>query len=309
MDWITPRPGLNADDPENSVVHLLNWFYENFEDPAEAMPVGNEDLRRVGMSRGPYSPSFVFTRYFDSSAFEDLIHQAISRIARRGEVDWMPHTDRIQQEIRRWQKEQEEYERMLREKDQRDTEDEARGTLSSFEDIGAILRRAKVMEQITRPSSDKLQQRVAGAEQRLHELHSEMSRKISNLEDVLARIPATPVGLGHNSPPSAMDTDSLNDELRELIRYNTEILKSLGPKPLDKVVTAVHAVDRLKAARGAVTSYIAKQADAFATEASKAAGKAAGVAVVGSSLLMLLQQSLTSLLETARDWIVVLVGG
>lgn len=109
------------------------------------------------------------------------------------------------------------------------------------------------------------------------ETHRALLDRIAALEARLAAMDAAkPAPLGHNNPPEPIDEEA------EAIRAGLEALKAQPVAPADPSPT-VSAVNRLRAALGRLTGYVGRQLDHFISEASKTAGKAAGVALVAGA--------------------------
>lgn len=84
--------GLNSDE---RVEVMAEWFFENFDDPAQETPYEGEYIYIWG---GPYDAREQLGDAFASEATEDELEAAIDEVQSDGIYDWAPHGHRIQPE-------------------------------------------------------------------------------------------------------------------------------------------------------------------------------------------------------------------
>jgi hypothetical protein len=120
--------------------------------------------------------------------------------------------------------------------------------------------------------------RIAAVERQ----HEEMLKRITAIEDTIAKLKPTPPGIGHNQPPPLSGIE-IEEIWRDIIEVKTKPAVPKEP-PDDALATA----SRLTASGERVLGYCAKQADNFATEMVKSAGKAVPIwALFGNQLIAL----------------------
>ncbi len=135
-------------------------------------------------------------------------------------------------------------------------------------------------------------------------LHARMLEEISTVEGDLTAL-ETP-GIGHNHPPEAIAQLPFTPEEREDLIKALQILKGQPTEPPEAEWPVLRDAEaRVQSVAAKIGAYIAKQADTFVTEATKAAGKAAGVALVGGVGWWLsgLHIHLQELLHTLGNWL------
>lgn len=69
---------------------MIQWFNENFEDPAERMPYESREGGYQWIWGGPYNARDELESKFGGLAPDALIEEAIQEIERHGIVDWAP---------------------------------------------------------------------------------------------------------------------------------------------------------------------------------------------------------------------------
>jgi hypothetical protein len=107
-------------------------------------------------------------------------------------------------------------------------------------------------------------------------LHAEMLRRISSLEEVMARLLGVSSGIGHNHPPEPIKAFPVTVADQIEITAAIEVLKAQPLKPRDDGKSATEAAETLKSKGQKIGEWLAKQADTFVSEAVKEAGKEFG---------------------------------
>lgn len=69
---------------------MVEWFFDNFEDPAEKTPHASSDGGYQYIWGGPYDASDELYSHFSDVATEDLIKAAVDEVQNDGLFDWAP---------------------------------------------------------------------------------------------------------------------------------------------------------------------------------------------------------------------------
>jgi hypothetical protein len=107
-------------------------------------------------------------------------------------------------------------------------------------------------------------------------LHAEMLQRIASLEEALAQLPGGLSGIGHNRPPEPIEVFPLTVVDQRELATAIEVLKAQPVEPKDDGRAATEAAGTLQAKAQKIRKWLAKQADAFISEAVKEAGKEFG---------------------------------
>jgi hypothetical protein len=107
------------------------------------------------------------------------------------------------------------------------------------------------------------------------QLHQAVKQRISDLEDLLDKVPRPPSGIGHNHPPEPMDIEPLDGSDREEIRDALTVLKSQPAEPTNPAPAAA-ALLTFETKRAKLGKWLAQQGQLFTREAVKEAGKQFG---------------------------------
>jgi hypothetical protein len=136
-------------------------------------------------------------------------------------------------------------------------------------------------------------------------LHAEMIKQIEALERAMADLREHQQhGIGHNNPPEPIElTPPLSTKELDEIRVAMAVLKKQPPAPITPSTEATAAVSRLTKFARATVTYVGKQADIFATEVAKEAGKEAGKRIVQSPLWLPIIHQLPALADIAHQWL------
>lgn len=90
---LSETPSLAELDSDERVEEMVNWFFENFEDPAHETPYDGREGGYQYIWGGPYEASDYIPDYFPDATEEEHT-QAIDRIDSDG-LDWAPAGHRI----------------------------------------------------------------------------------------------------------------------------------------------------------------------------------------------------------------------
>jgi hypothetical protein len=107
-------------------------------------------------------------------------------------------------------------------------------------------------------------------------LHAEMLRRIASLEQAMAQQPGVLPGIGHNHPPEPIEASPLTVADQREITVAIEVLKAQPVEPLNEGEAATKAAEALKSKAQKIGEWLAKQGDAFISEAMREAGKEFG---------------------------------
>ncbi|MDK9720054.1 MAG: hypothetical protein OEL53_02615 [Rhodospirillales bacterium] len=91
----SPLPDLTLLDFEDAVEAITEWFFENFEDPANNTPYEGREGGYQYIWGGPYEAQDELENAFSGIATDALIKAAIQRIEEEGVWEWAPYSNRI----------------------------------------------------------------------------------------------------------------------------------------------------------------------------------------------------------------------
>jgi hypothetical protein len=91
----TEAPSLEGLDREARIEAMVEWFGDNFEDPAQETPYESAEGGYIYIWGGPYDAREEIGEAF-LDADEDEIEEAIDQIQADGTFDWAPNGNRIQ---------------------------------------------------------------------------------------------------------------------------------------------------------------------------------------------------------------------
>jgi hypothetical protein len=90
-------PDLREKSREEVVALMVEWFFDNFEDPVENTPWDGETGGYVYIWGGPYDASIELEGAFGDAATEQALEEAIAEIEGKG-WEWAPSDRRMQPE-------------------------------------------------------------------------------------------------------------------------------------------------------------------------------------------------------------------
>lgn len=76
-----------AQDRENRIQQMVDWFFENFQDPANSLPYESAEGGYIWIDGGPYDASEQIGNHFSGEP-QGLIDAAVERVQRDGIYDW-----------------------------------------------------------------------------------------------------------------------------------------------------------------------------------------------------------------------------
>jgi hypothetical protein len=92
MGPMTPSPDIRLSSQSEQVERMVEWFYANFEDPADNMPWDEGEY--VYIWGGPYYASEELDAVFHGQVPTEVIDLAVREIEREG-FDWAPSESRL----------------------------------------------------------------------------------------------------------------------------------------------------------------------------------------------------------------------
>lgn len=134
-------------------------------------------------------------------------------------------------------------------------------------------------------------------------LHAEMLRRISSLEEAMEQLPDGVAGIGHNHPPEPIEASPLSVADQIEITAAIAVLKVQPIEPQDDGKSATVAAETLKSKGQKIGEWLAKQADAFVSEAVKEAGKEFGKWGTRATLWTIILDKLFSVHEIVGQWL------
>jgi hypothetical protein len=95
MRPVSNPPGNFVDqDDESNKEAVLNWFYENFEDPVHSTPYNSQEGGYLYIKGGPYAAREIITVVFGNIISDDLIEEIVDEINRESDI-WVPSSSRL----------------------------------------------------------------------------------------------------------------------------------------------------------------------------------------------------------------------
>ena len=89
-------PSLDGMEEEEAVQAMVDWFYANYEDPAQSTPYNGREGGYQYIWGGPYDAQEEIGGTF-INADEDWIAQAVDEVQTEGTFDWAPSSRRVQE--------------------------------------------------------------------------------------------------------------------------------------------------------------------------------------------------------------------
>jgi len=236
----TSRAAFAEMEPAEQRELMIQWFFQNFEDPANQTPWDNETKEYVYIWGGPYSASDQLSEKFEGLVSESLVAEVVEEIESDGTYDWAPRSNSPFHE------------------DGRDGEDQEDGEPPEPPSLEFYL--------------DEPSDRYGSPEER--RARAEALRAIENLRGTLRT--RRPIGIGHNQPPDdtqplegtgelpqalqglSIELQKPNPEINLVKRWATPLRNAVissAKWTLRKLDNAVTAVVDVSAAGGAVWLY------------------------------------------------------
>lgn len=134
----------------------------------------------------------------------------------------------------------------------------------------------------------------------------EMKKRISELEDALAKYQERPAGIGHNGPPEPIEEEPLDRIDIQNITINIKVLKSQEPYKVNEKEKVNKALGQLDSISKKLGAYFARKGDLFIDEAVKAAGAELGKRAIQAGTAVgaayAIYEILEKLLHSANHW-------
>ncbi|MFX4223491.1 MAG: hypothetical protein ACMVO3_22465 [Thalassobaculum sp.] len=92
---IENRQMLETMSDQDVVDAVVNWWRENFEDPAESLPYESAEGGYQWIWGGPFEPMDVLSGEYHDVLPDYLIDRIVNEITRDGLVEWTPHQARL----------------------------------------------------------------------------------------------------------------------------------------------------------------------------------------------------------------------
>ncbi|CAN7355254.1 hypothetical protein LJR231_002058 [Phyllobacterium sp. LjRoot231] len=217
---------------------MVQWFHENYEDPAVQTPHESAEGGYQWIWGGPYDADEVIQEEFSEVADYETMQRAVAEVTREGLFDWAPvHHNNPPPE----------------DEDFRDFLTDEQGNALTDENGNRI---------------------VLGRQER--DFRAEMLGRLDELESVVNNYEQARPHRGHNNPPELIEDDPLTQPqiqqiIEAVVQLRAEAVKG-EPDPLN--ITAQASI--LSSIARAVGNWIAQKAN-VATDALVEAGVVAGV--------------------------------
>jgi HEPN/RES N-terminal domain 1 len=88
-DPLSPIPDLDGLARDEAIEAIKEWFFQNFEDPAERTPYESAEGGYIYIWGGPYDTRDIIENVFADTASGELITAAIQEVEREG-AEWVP---------------------------------------------------------------------------------------------------------------------------------------------------------------------------------------------------------------------------
>lgn len=223
----TEPPSLDGMTDSEKVAAMVEWFHENFEDPAQETPHDSGEGGYLYIWGGPYDANEELQDAFAGQAPDELIEQATSEVQDRdGILDWAPSGNRIGPDP-------DSYPDRVRTGEIVDGDGE-------WPPVIAV------------PENDASEaQKAANVLSRLDEL-----------ERALQALQLPSAGIGHNQPPEPIETTApISEEQRQQLIVNIQEIKIEVQSPQPDYAKVEEKAGLLAKAAAKIKSWIAKSLD------------------------------------------------
>ena len=96
---LTDLPIIDEDSPvDEAAEQIKDWFFDNFQDPAESLPYESAEGGYQWIYGGPYDATDIVGSAFADSASEEVIEAAIELIQSGGMYDWTINPSRLRRD-------------------------------------------------------------------------------------------------------------------------------------------------------------------------------------------------------------------
>jgi len=91
-----PPADFEDSDIDEAAELIKDWFFDNFEDPAQSTPYDSREGGYIYIHGGPYESRDIIENVFADSASQEVITAAIELVEHDGTSEWAPHASRVQ---------------------------------------------------------------------------------------------------------------------------------------------------------------------------------------------------------------------
>lgn len=190
-------PALDETEREQQIEAMVEWFHENYEDPAQETPYISAEGGYQYIWGGPYDAREELEDAFSGEADEDLIVEAVRRVERSGTREWAPSGNRILPEN----------------EEEMDHGDEDAGVLDG-EIVDGDVDWPPVIAVPARPRPPAVSQ-------------DEVIARLDALERGLLQLTESTPPIGHNNPPEPIsDAPPLTPEIQQGLRSDIQVVRT-----------------------------------------------------------------------------------
>ncbi|MBY3053356.1 hypothetical protein [Rhizobium laguerreae] len=280
---------------------MVQWFHENYEDPAVRMPYESAEGGYQWIWGGPYDAREQIGDQFSDVSDETSIEEAAAEITSDGLFDWAPKArreDYRQDEDLNLPGDDEDWNQPGASEDytktaNRRTDSSPEGEAYLTDEAGRFItdeqgRRLVVGEPILRPAASNFSSFRFGASnfsgpspsEASRDFHQELLARVESLEASLQTYRDNLPPRGHNHPPELVEPDPISPaEIRMVVHVTVEIRTEAEQARPDPVKLEAHA-SKLKAVAGSILAWLGRKIDTAVDNAIKWAIPTIGAAWV-----------------------------
>lgn len=299
---------------------MVQWFHENYEDPAVRMPYESAEGGYQWIWGGPYSPIEQISDQFSDISDEASIEEAAAEITRDGLFDWAPKARREDYEHDDdWNKpgSSEDWNEPAAVEDFTNTTKSRRdptpaGEANLVNEAGQSLadehgREFIVDVPIARRASSTSNVSSLGSDVETRDFHQELLEKVERLEASLQTYRENLPPRGHNQPPELVEPDPISPaEVRVVLQVVVDIRTEAERAQPDPVRLEAQA-SKLRAVARSILAWFGRKGDLAVDSAIKWGVPAAGAAFVLAGPEKV-YANLLSVAESASAWAQHLMG-
>ncbi len=301
---------------------MVQWFHENYEDPAVRMPYESAEGGYQWIWGGPYDAREQIGAQFSDVSDEAAIEEAADEITSDGLFDWAPKARREDyRQDEDWNEPgddedlnqpavSEDYTRTPHRRTDPTPEGEAFLTDEAgrfiTDEQGRIL---VVTTPNTRPSASNFSDFTFGASnfsapnagEASRDFHQELLARVESLEASVQTYRDNLPSRGHNHPPELVEPDPISPaELRIVVQVTVELRTEAQQSQPDPVKLETQA-SKLKAVAGSILAWMGRKIDTAVDSAIKWAVPALGAAWVLAGPEKV-YANLMAVVETVSAW-------
>ena len=202
-------PDLSDMTNEEMIEAMVEWFHQNFEDPAQETPYESAEGGYQYIWGGPYEASDELFDAFGGVYDDEVITEAASRIeSESGTYDWAPSGNRIRQELAT----------------DEDVEKEGTTIGNGAVGIGAV---GNVGFDVVDGDGDEWPPIIAVPQQPGKTSSEEVIARLDALKEALDDLAGNIAGIGHNNPPEQMIVQTpIGQTIHIALTANINIVKN-----------------------------------------------------------------------------------